>query len=266
MCKDCKSTLFDKSDFTRSITATTPSQRSFQNLKQFESGIRAMLPRFQKLLLALQDPDNPPSSTQLAEATKVRKRLTDAFTQFDVAARRMRDLPTDSPLQQKLQKQVYTQASQFLHLHMLPLKSLPKMLKHAQPPSSGLHSRNASTSSVTTVNGHLSPSSAPRSRLAQISSVEIDAQASSQPSQSSRLSLLEEEEKSAREQLIVLEEQRYMVGEMLTDAQRRRKFEEVESLGKNVEDLDRECGRLREVLEGVRKGVEEVYRSGDTEG
>ena len=53
-----------------------------------------------------------------------------------------------------------------------------------------------------------------------------------------------------------------MVSEMLADAQRRRKMEEVESLGRNVEDLNRECDHLQGVLEGVRREVERVWTSG----
>lgn len=54
MCKDCKHTLFSKSDFAQELSHVTADQRAFQNLKQFERGIRVMLPRFQKLLNALQ--------------------------------------------------------------------------------------------------------------------------------------------------------------------------------------------------------------------
>ena len=151
------------------------------------------------------------------------------------------------------------QASQFLHLHMLPLKSLPKILKHAQPPSSGTHSRNVSSSSLVTVNGHLSPEPHGRRDRPSVAAIAETHDTSSQPSQSSQLSALEDEEKEAREQLVVLEEQRFMVGEMLADAQRRRKFEEVESLGRNVVDLEGECAKLREKLEGVKKGFEEAY-------
>jgi len=58
------------------------------------------------------------------------------------------------------------------------------------------------------------------------------------------MSSLEAEEKDLRERLIVLEEQKFMVGEMMADAQRRRKFEEVEALARNVEDLEIEIGQL----------------------
>lgn len=255
MCKDCRHTVFSKADFAAEATTLGPDQRAYQNLKQFERGIRLMLPRFQKLLQALQDPENPPNSAQLAEATKVRKRLTESFTQFDVAARRIRDLPTTSTTQQRLQKQVYTQAANFLHVHMLPLRALPKILKHASPHG------------ASTANGHLSPAPQERGRLAAIKhghTRSLSGENSSQPSSASRISSLETEEKQLREELIVLEEQRFMVGEMVADAQRRRKFEEVEALGRNVEDLTREIDRVQGTLENVRAQFEGVYTGVDT--
>ena len=133
MCKDCQHTLFARGDFERELADKPKDQRAYENLAQFERGIRLLLPRFHKLLQALQDPDKSPTPQQLTDATKVRKRLMDGFAQFDVAAKRIRDLPTDSPTQQKLQRAVYQQAYSFLSLHMLPLRSLPKILKHAAP-------------------------------------------------------------------------------------------------------------------------------------
>ncbi|KAI9715835.1 MAG: carboxypeptidase Y-deficient [Chrysothrix sp. TS-e1954] len=254
MCKDCKRTVFSKSDFLADLTAPAPSQRVFTNLKQFERGIRMLLPRFQKLLIHLQDPDNPPSPAQLTDATKVRKRLTDSFTQYDVAARRIRDLPTSSPAQQRLQRQVHMQASQFLHVHMLPLKSLPRILKHAAPAPP--HSRTVSTDSSLTNGAGASHISTPNQTRPSL------IKPPSETSTTSRLSVLESEEKSARDSLIVLEEQKFMVGEMLADAQRRRKFEEVESLGRNLDEVTRECDRLAGVLGGLRREVAEVWGGG----
>lgn len=54
LCKDCKSTLFDRRDFEADITHKPPEARSYDNLIQFERGIRLHLPKFQKLLSALQ--------------------------------------------------------------------------------------------------------------------------------------------------------------------------------------------------------------------
>lgn len=220
----------------------TPADlRAFRNMKEFENGIRAMLPRFQKLLQALQDPTKPPSATQLSSAARVRKRLTDAFTQYDAAARRIRDLPTDSPTQARLQKQVHVQASQFLHLHMLPLKSLPKVLKHATP--NGLHPHSAYTGGSPLANGSHSPAfsdngdaSSTTSNQLPILKVDVD----------------NEESRALRESLVVLEEQKFLVSEMLADATKRRKFEEVESLTRNLADLSREADRVSGMLAEVQ--------------
>lgn len=121
----------------------------------------------------------------------------DSFTQYDIAARRIRDLPTTSETQRKLQKAIHQQATSFLHLHMLPLKSLPKILKHAAPNGS-----LPSTGSNGTANG-----TRPNGASAAIKHADA-ADASSQVSSSSNaISTLEEEEKALRQQLMVLEEQ-----------------------------------------------------------
>src|SRR5688572_5679018 len=54
LCKDCKATLFDRRDFEQDLLKEPPDLRAYRNLVQFERGIRSLLPRFQKLLTALQ--------------------------------------------------------------------------------------------------------------------------------------------------------------------------------------------------------------------
>ncbi|KAF1926902.1 uncharacterized protein M421DRAFT_422145 [Didymella exigua CBS 183.55] len=219
MCKDCNHTLFSRSDFKREMAERPKDQRSYENLAQFERGIRLLLPRFQKLLAALQDPEKPPTPQQLSDATKVRKRLMDAFTQFDAAARRIRDLPTESPTQKRLQKAVYQQAYSFLSLHMLPLRSLPKILKHAAP--QGQATKGGALAAIK-ANDRLGGSA--------VSSSEVSA--------------MESEEKELRERLIVLEEQKFMVSEMVADATKHRRFDEQTSLAQNLEDLSQEIDQI----------------------
>lgn len=219
MCKDCKHTLFARGDFARELADKPKDQRSYENLAQFERGIRLLLPRFQKLLQALQDPDRPPTPQQLTDATKVRKRLMDAFTQFDVAAKRIRDLPSDSPTQQKLQKAVYQQAYSFLSLHMLPLRALPRILKHAAPQGQ------------------------PNARGA-LASIKLNDRSAGSVVSSSEVSAMESEEKELRERLIVLEEQKFMVSEMVANATKHRRFDEVTSLATNLEDLNKEIDQV----------------------
>ncbi len=228
MCRECKVTVFSKKDFAAEILHKPPDQRAYENLIQFEKGIRLLLPSFHRLLTALQDPDTPPSHVQLVEASKVRKRLIDSFGKYDLAAKRIRDLPTTSPLQQKLQKAIYQQSANFLNLHMLPLKSLPKILKHASPHAN-----------VLPTNG--------RTALSAIKYNDIDS--SSVVSSSSAVSAMEAEEKELRERLIVLEEQRFMVSEMVEGAKKGRRFDEVTALQGNLGELAREINNVNGMLE-----------------
>ncbi|KAI5289118.1 Rabenosyn-5, partial [Ascosphaera aggregata] len=65
---------------------------------------------------------------------------------------------------------------------------------------------------------------------------------------SSAISALETKEKELREQLAVLEEQKFFVSEMAGDANRRRKFDEAKSLTSNAEDLGQEIEKINERL------------------
>ena len=112
---------------------------------------------------------------------------------------------------------------------MLPLKALPKVLKHAAPSGQGPLDRQ--------------PNGKSAGALAAIKYNDIDK--ASEVSSSSAVSALEAEEKTLRETLIVLEEQLFMVKEQMIDANKRRKFDEASSLAKNVEDLSNEIDRLQ---------------------
>jgi hypothetical protein len=247
LCKECNHTIFSHRDFQASLTspAVESFTRSYSNLLQFERGIRLLLPKFQRLLQALQDPDHPPSSAQIADASRTRRRLMDSFTQYDTAARRIRDLPSPSPTQLKLQKAIHQTATQFLHLHMLPLKSLPKVLKHATPHGGGTIPNNPRSSLAVLNQNH--------GRRDSSSNVSVTSVASS------RVSELEAEEKSLRERLIVLEEQKFMVQEMIADANRRRKFDEVAALAGNVEDLSVEIDRVQKLVDHLSGEFEGAY-------
>lgn len=54
MCKECKYTVFSKKDFALELAQKPPDMRAYENLVEFERGIRLLLPKFQRLLMALQ--------------------------------------------------------------------------------------------------------------------------------------------------------------------------------------------------------------------
>jgi hypothetical protein len=217
------------------------------------------MPGFQRALLALQpegDNENkhPPSHAQIQEASKIRKRLTDSFTKYDMAAKRIRDLKTTSQTQLRLQKAIYGAASTFLHTHMLTLKSVPQILRSRSSQSSRLLSYSSTTNgSVSSL--HLSPL-----RNGELAESETASQASEN---STVVSALETEEKDLRERLVVLEEQRFIVQGMVDSSRGARRFEEVCCLTKNVEELDGEIEKLRVLVGGVEQRWQGLYASGE---
>jgi rabenosyn-5 len=103
---------------------------------------------------------------------------------------------------------------------MLPLKSLPKILKHASP-----HGHSLSSSS-TNGNGRVGA-------LAAIKYNDIDSASQVSSAASSQISAMEAEEKELREKLIVLEEQKFLVGEMIEGSKKGRKWDEVKALSES---------------------------------
>ncbi|KAM3536493.1 hypothetical protein MY4038_000328 [Beauveria bassiana] len=258
MCQDCNHTIFSGRDFNASLELKPADQRAYETLRQFERGIRQLLPSFHRVLLALQ-PDKlesgevdlnkpPPTRAQIQEASKIRKRLIDSFGKYGIAAKRIRDLRTQSPTQQRLQTAIYTYASTFLHTNMLPLKSLPQLLRNQS-------SRSARSTP------HLSVHSA-SSGLRHTELAESDTASQAASEASTVVSQLETEEKGLREGLAVLEEQRFMVEEMLRAATRARRFEEIAALNRNMDELEAEITALKGKITSVESRWEGVYRDG----
>ena len=54
MCKECKHTVFSRRDLAAELAQKPSDVRAYESLTQFERGIRLLLPKFQRLLVALQ--------------------------------------------------------------------------------------------------------------------------------------------------------------------------------------------------------------------
>lgn len=274
MCRDCRTTIFSKRDFAEALAQKPPDQRAYETLRQFERGIRQLMPSFQRTMLALQLPEDsgdqrlhltpakaPPTHAQIQEAAKIRKRLTDSFTKYNIAAKRLRDLPTDSPTQQRLQKAIYAAASTFLHTHMLPLKSVPQMLRTSSSSSSSstTPTHRRLLSGLNGSSSHLSPL---RNGASAASPDPETASIGAASEASTAVSALETEEKELRERLVVLEEQRFLVNDMINNARGAKRFEEISALTRNREELDREIEGLKRLVDGVEQRWEGLYAAG----
>lgn len=277
MCRDCNHTIFSGRDFEAALARKPPDQKAYETLRQFERGIQQLMPSFHRILLALQPESRetgghdhhapPPSLSQIEEARKIRRRLLDSFNKYNDAARRIRDMKTDSEMQKKLQKAIYMYASGFLHTNMLPLKSLPQMLRSRTSASS-------SSSRLTGTANHHSSSGLRHTELAAASetssqtSRDAGGDGASTPNgkaaseASTIVSQLETEERQVRERLAVLEEQRFMVSDMVRSARDARRFEEVTALSRNLDELDGEIAVAKKSIGLVEERWEGVYRNG----
>jgi rabenosyn-5 len=209
ICRDCRDTIFAKKNFERDLGSARPQiLKYYDSMARVKHSIEMLMPRFQGMLLVLDDPESPPSHETLNEAAVVRKRLLDSFMQYDTMARKVLTCQVLTDSEKRLQKQIYLLSAQFLQDHMLPLKALPKALRHA--------------------NG--------------------DAKSSGVPTSSPTTNLSEQEIQNYREQLIVLEEQKFMVTGMISQSKSRRKFDEVVPLEQSLDDLNQEIDKVRTML------------------
>lgn len=110
---------------------------------------------------------------------------------------------------------------------MLPLKALPKLLNKQRSASPSRSIGNTHNNNNNTANGANKPSSSRALTMVTSERAASDAR-----------------EKELKEQLMVLEEQRFLVSEMLADANKRRRFDEVGALAASLEELDGEVGRV----------------------
>jgi len=190
-----------------------------------------MMPRFQNLLAILQNPHFTPSQAQISEAAKMRKRLLDAFSQYENAAKRVLTLEAKTQTQKVLRRNVYVKAAGFLQMHMLPLKALPKVMEKRK------EARKGGAAGMI-----LEMGSGVTSGASSISGVGVNG---STGGEGDREMEKDAEEKRLKEQLMVLEEQKFLVEGMVGEAKRCRRFEEVGVLERSLKELEEEIEKVK---------------------
>ncbi|KAI0312178.1 FYVE zinc finger-domain-containing protein [Amylostereum chailletii] len=125
ICRECRPVLL-RQQYISDVGQVPTFAKLYQLFIGLEKDIEEALPLFQELLLTLSNDDRP-----TAEASAARKRLLEAFAQYDAIAKRIRRLPTPGPgsSQDRVQAAIVTRANVFLQKHMFPLQSLPKPKK-----------------------------------------------------------------------------------------------------------------------------------------
>ncbi|KAI0362345.1 hypothetical protein OH77DRAFT_44645 [Trametes cingulata] len=124
ICRECRPVLL-RQEYKQDMMHVPLFSRLYEALISLEKEIEEELPIFQELMISLSKQEAP-----TPEASAARKRLLDAFSQYDALAKRIRKLPcAPGSSQDRVQNAVLTRANLFLQKHMFPLQSLPKPKK-----------------------------------------------------------------------------------------------------------------------------------------
>ncbi|KAI8998458.1 FYVE zinc finger-domain-containing protein [Trametes punicea] len=130
ICRDCRPVLL-RQQYKQDMISVPLFSKLYDAFISLEKEIEEQLPIFQELMISLSKQERP-----TPEASAARKRLLDAFAQYDALAKRIRKLPcAPGSSQDRVQNAILTRANLFLQKHMFPLQSIPKPKKAGTPAS-----------------------------------------------------------------------------------------------------------------------------------
>ncbi|KAF8654211.1 hypothetical protein AX16_003737 [Volvariella volvacea WC 439] len=122
ICRECRPVLL-RQQYFQEMTHIPVFVKLYDVFILLEKEIEDALPKFQELVLSLSH-DTAPSK----EASAARKRILEAFAQYDALAKQIRALPCPNGAgssQDRVQLAIMMRARLFLEKNMLPLQSLP---------------------------------------------------------------------------------------------------------------------------------------------
>ncbi|KAI6007845.1 FYVE zinc finger-domain-containing protein [Pisolithus marmoratus] len=124
ICRNCKPIL-GRERYRQDVMRVPIFVRLYEAFVSLEKEIDEWLPQFQELLSTLSN-DNQPTK----EASTARKRLLNAFAEYDALSKRIRNLPCPpGSSQDRVQLAILTRANIFLQKNMFPLQFIPKPKK-----------------------------------------------------------------------------------------------------------------------------------------
>lgn len=127
MCKNCTSTLFG-SQMLKDLLDSAPDYGStYSSMQLFKISIEKLLSRFKILLGSLtSEPiarEAPDSVTH--EINRTRRRLLEAFAQYEATAKKVKGCTSFSDSDCKIQEAIYRSAVHFMQMHMSTLRYNP---------------------------------------------------------------------------------------------------------------------------------------------
>ncbi|KAK7693695.1 hypothetical protein QCA50_003266 [Cerrena zonata] len=123
ICNECRPVILRK-QYLHEFHHIPVFSKLYDAFIALEKEIEEALPQFQELVLSLSNEERP-----APEASAARKRLLDAFGQYDALAKRIQRIPCPGgpgSSQSRVQAAIIARANNFLQKNMFPLQALPK--------------------------------------------------------------------------------------------------------------------------------------------
>lgn len=202
VCRECRPIIL-RQQYVRQHQQKPAFVKLYEDFINLEKDIEESLPQFQELLLNLSHDGQPTK-----EALAARKRLLEAFAQYDKLAKQIRGLPCPNgsgSSQDRVQLAIMTRANLFLQKNMFPLQSLPTA-------SGSAYKTVTDPKQVENSNGSITPDIDPGSKQAHA--------------------------------LQPLLEQEALLEAFVEEAKSQRKFEDVKTLKTNLKEIRHEIERL----------------------
>ncbi|CAL9730707.1 vacuolar segregation protein Pep7p [Monosporozyma unispora] len=232
LCSNCLKAIYIPRKFEEDMAmSTSPIMIRYHSLQNVSRVITYLLPLFQDLLQneeVEKNNDTVPNATNLQELTRIRERLLKSFGTYNVITRQLMLLTPENESEKRIQNSIQIMSSRFINGKILPLKTLGSAL---------------SPSSSSATSGRSSPLSTPTGKSdGTTTTIEV-----------TRLSdmmngLTIKQVKQYREELMVLKEQSYLIHSMITESKKQRKFDEIKTLTRNLDELTKRSQEVEQLL------------------
>ena len=266
----CSNTLFAKRDFAAELAASPPAfVRAYATLVSFRTGIQEQMTRLQRLI------EDGPDPARLVEAVKVKRRIVESLARVDAIAKAMvvgggggggtgagvggmsgvegTGGAAADGAEARIRNNIALATANWGREVGLRLKTLTTALDGAVSAA-----RPSAREEVLARLGKTLPPAQPNGHAPVQGVVGEDEKRHERDKDGERKKRKDEEEdedekgdSAIRETIVVLEEQKFLLLQMLQDAKRRRRFDEVDALNRSLEEIEHEVDSLGGGVVGV---------------
>lgn len=210
LCYNCVKSLYAKRKFRKDLQKPKGKLlllcESIQSNAQVINVTIAQMEGFLEKMDDSKTTDNLPKQEDMSESKRLRTKLLRSVAMYNSLTRQISEVRPANPTEAKIKRSVQLASSTFINEKILRLKTLPGMDESAKNSAKPFEPQKISSNDLLFNNLTIS------------------------------------EVKRYREELMVLNEQKFLVQSMMDDAKKQRKFDEIAVLASNLNELTAQIG------------------------